>query len=107
MRFLVDAQLPPALSRWLISQGYEAAFVGSQLPGETPDADIAAFAARHGWVLISKDEDFLTRHPPIDYALVWIRLGNANNRVLIDWLSPRLPDIIAALDASERLVEVR
>jgi predicted nuclease of predicted toxin-antitoxin system len=28
MRFLVDAQLPPALARWLAAQGHEAAHVG-------------------------------------------------------------------------------
>lgn len=28
MRFLVDAQLPPALARWLAAQGHEAEHVG-------------------------------------------------------------------------------
>lgn len=28
MRFLVDAQLPPALARWLCANGHEAVHVG-------------------------------------------------------------------------------
>ena len=28
MRFLVDAQLPPALARWLAAQGHETAHIG-------------------------------------------------------------------------------
>ena len=84
-----------------------ADYVGSLLPGETPDAFIATYAAEHDWVLVTKDEDFLTRHPPIDYALIWLRLGNASNRALVAWLEPRWPRIVAALEAGERLVEVR
>lgn len=107
MRFLVDAQLPIALCRWLEAKGHEALYVGSVLPGDTPDREVAAYAARHDCVLVTKDEDFLTRHPPVDYALVWLRLGNASNRTLIEWLEPRWNGIVATLASEERLVEVR
>ena len=30
MRFVIDAQLPPALARWLAAQGHEAEHVGDQ-----------------------------------------------------------------------------
>lgn len=107
MRFLVDAQLPDKLCGWLEGQGYEAGYVGSLLPGEMPDRQIAAYAAEHGLVLISKDEDFVMRYPPVDYSLIWLRIGNASNRTLVAWLGPRFPRILAALEQGERLIEVR
>ncbi|MEH3047250.1 DUF5615 family PIN-like protein [Sphingomonas adhaesiva] len=107
MRFLVDAQLPPALCRWLETRGHDAYHVGTELPGATPDHAVAAYAVDHACILLTKDEDFLTRHPPGEYALVWLRIGNATNRSLLLWLEPRWAAIIAALDAGERLIEVR
>ncbi len=107
MRFLVDAQLPEMLCRWLEQQGHDADYVGTVLPGETPDRDVAAFAVEHRQILVSKDEDFVTRYPPIDYQLVWLRIGNASNRSLIAWLEPRFQRIVAELKSGERLVEVR
>ena len=94
MKFLVDAQLPPGLCRWLKARRHSALHVAGVMSGETPDHEVAGYAATHDLILISKDEDFLTRYPPIDYRLVWVRIGNATNRAL-------------ALDAGERLVEVR
>lgn len=38
MRFLVDAQLPPALARWIAAQGHEARHV----------ADLGMAGAPHG-----------------------------------------------------------
>lgn len=107
MHSLVDAQLPPALCRWLQTRGHEADHVATLMPGETPDAEIAAYATAAGRILVTKDEDFITRHPPGDYMLVWLRLGNATNRNLLDWLEPRWPQIVTLLAAGEPLVEVR
>lgn len=107
MRFLVDAQLPEALCRWLVERGHDAAYVGAMLPGETPDREVAAYAAAGGYILISKDEDFVTRHPPVDYQLLWLRIGNASNRALAAWLEPRFAGVIEKLALGERLVEVR
>ncbi len=107
MRFLVDAQLPPALCRWLEAAGHEARHVGTELPGATPDQAVAAYAVEHRCILITKDEDFLNRYPPGDYMLVWFRIGNATNRSLLAWLEPRWPAIVAGLQAGERLLEVR
>ena len=51
MRFLVDAQLPPVLCGWFEERGSEAEHVSRRLGGQTPDAEIAAYAA--GQALIS------------------------------------------------------
>jgi len=44
---------------------------------------------------------------PNRFALLWLRVGNASNRGLEEWLTPRWPMIDQALAAGERLVEVR
>lgn len=107
MRFLIDAQLPPALCEWFGEQGFEAEHVTQRLGGQTPDADIAACASAEGFVLVTKDDDFALRHPPESYQLVWLRCGNITNRALRGWLLARWAPLLAALNAGERLLEVR
>jgi predicted nuclease of predicted toxin-antitoxin system len=107
MRFLVDAQLPPALCGWFAERGFEAEHVTERLGGQTPDAEIAACAARETFILVTKDDDFALRFPPEDYQLVWLRCGNITNRALREWLEPRWTLVAAALKAGERLIEVR
>jgi hypothetical protein len=67
MRFLVDAQLPPVLCGWFEERGSEAEHVSRRLGGQTPDAEIAAYAAGQALVLVTKDDDFALTHPPADY----------------------------------------
>jgi predicted nuclease of predicted toxin-antitoxin system len=107
MKFLVDAQLPPGMCRWLEARGHDAVHVTDVLTGEAPDRGIVAYAASNDLVLITKDDDFLTRYPPVEYKLVWVRIGNATNRALAAWLEVRWDSVVAALEAGERLVEVR
>ena len=107
MRFLIDAQLPPALCGWFEEQGCAAEHVSAGLGGQTPDRLIAAYAAEGGWTLVTKDDDFRLRFPPVSYQLVWLRCGNITNRALRPWLEARWPAVKAKLDAGERLVEVR
>ena len=61
MRFVVDAQLPPALARWLASQGVEAEHVFDVGLAEAPDAVIWQQAMERVAVVVSKDEDFALR----------------------------------------------
>jgi len=67
MRFLVDAQLPPALARLLETRGHQAEHVPDIAPGNTPDSDLWDYAIEHAAVIVIKDEDFLLqtgRTPP-------------------------------------------
>ena len=108
MRFLVDAQLPPALARWLADQGHEAVHVLDLDLAAARDRDIWAHAGRVGAALITKDEDFaaLSTLDPTGPAVVWIRLGNTTNPALFAWFSPLLPNIEKALASGEKLIEV-
>jgi predicted nuclease of predicted toxin-antitoxin system len=58
MRFLIDAQLRPALCGWFEERGFEAEHVSQRLDGQTPDLDIAARAIAQALILVTKDDDF-------------------------------------------------
>ena len=78
MRFLVDAQLPPALARWLGVHGCAATAVRDVGLRESDDGSIRNFALEGDWVLITKDEDLVeraleSREGP---SIVWLRIGN-------------------------------
>lgn len=107
MKFLIDAQLPPALCGWLRERGHEAVHVFEIGMVAASDAEIAARAEADSAVLVSKDEDFVTLRLPDRFALLWLRCGNATNRALVGWLEARWAQIAALLQAGERFVEVR
>ena len=107
MRLLVDAQLPPALCDWLRERGYEAEHVTAALGGETPDRDIARHVEEHAMVLVTKDDDFRLRHPPVRSRLLWLRCGNIGNRGLRVWLADRWTAIEERLAQGETVIEVR
>jgi len=108
MRFLVDAQLPPALARWLLQQGHEAEHVFDRFPPGTTDMAIWHDALRRDAVIVTKDEDFQLRSLHVDQGpkIIWLRVGNTSNRALLEWFAPLWPRIVEALDRGERLVEV-
>lgn len=105
MNFLVDAQLPPGLCRWLVARGHAAVHV-TQRDDALTDAEIAEWAETEGLVLVSKDEDFLTIRLPHRFAFLWLRCGNATNRALREWLEARWERVEALLESGERLIEL-
>ena len=109
MKFLVDAQLPPALARWLCEAGHEAKAVREVGLREAEDDAIWRHALTTGAVIVTKDEDFPARLQQTTNApqVLWLRVGNTSNRALRSWLIPQLPRIIALLEQELRLVEVR
>lgn len=107
MKFLVDAQLPPALCGWLRERGHEAVHVFEIGMVAASDTDIAARAEADGAVLVSKDEDFVTLRLPDRFAFVWLRCGNATNRALQGWLEARWRQVERLLSNGEPFVEVR
>lgn len=108
MKFLIDAQLPPALARYLQAFGHDAEHVVDVGLREADDNAIWQFATSPAAVLLTKDEDFaqrrlLTADGP---AVIWLRVGNCTNRALLQWFAPMLPDIIERLQQGEMLIEV-
>ncbi len=108
MRFLIDAQLPPGLARWLTARGYPCDHANDLGIGPVADSRIEAEARRLGAVIWSKDMDFVERarlRPGLQ--VVWIRLGNTTNAALRERLAPHLETVAAALAAGETLIEIR
>lgn len=108
MRFLVDAQLPPALARMLVTRGLEAEHVHDVGLGRADDAAVWRYAVERQAVILTKDEDFasLITLQPDGPAIVWIRIGNTGRQALLQWFEPLLPAIVEALDRGEKLIEV-
>ena len=104
MKFLVDAQLPPALCGWLRARGHEAEHVGA---GAVADDEIARRVEASGAILISKDEDFARLRLPDRFALLWLRCGNVTNEALSRWLEARWDQVERWLAAEERFIELR
>lgn len=108
MRFLVDAQLPPALARWLVEQGHEASHVMDRGLGEASDSRVWEAATSLGSVIVTKDEDFPARRRTsvAGPAVVWIRIGNATRRETLRRFAVVFLDLVAALERGDTLVEI-
>jgi predicted nuclease of predicted toxin-antitoxin system len=109
MRFLVDAQLPPILARFLEEQGLEARAVREVGLRDASDKVIWDFAAHGGWIIVTKDEDFPERvlRSRAGPQVVWLRIGNSTKRELLAWFASLLADILRELAAGRRIVEAR
>ena len=109
MNFLVDAQLPPALARWIANQGHQATHIFDIGLQSADDPGIWERARSANAVIISKDEDFvdhwLLSSDPVQ--LVWIRKGNCSNRALFDWIEPLWQDAVKRLEQGEKFIELR
>jgi predicted nuclease of predicted toxin-antitoxin system len=86
MRFLVDAQLPRRLARWIQQQGYEATHT-LDLPraNRTSDTELKQLSLQQQMVVITKDSDFadnLLLHQNL-YKLVLVCTGNISNDALM------------------------
>lgn len=109
MNFLVDAQLPPGLTRWLADQGHSARHVHELNLANAEDSVIWNHALTIDAIIVAKDEDFADRtaRTASGPVIVWLRLGNSTNRTLFQWLEPRWPAITQLLNDGNRLIEVR
>lgn len=109
MRFLVDAQLPPALARWLGERGCSASAARDEGLRESDDGSICRYAISGDWIVVTKDEDLVERAlaSPGGPRVVWLRIGNSTNRELFGWLDPLWLQVAARLGEGQRIIEVR
>jgi predicted nuclease of predicted toxin-antitoxin system len=107
LRFLVDAQLPPALARRLQSLGHSAEHVADCGLLTAPDKDIRAHADRTGATIVTKDEDFAVHRVLHEGpTVVWVRIGNTRRAALLERFGAELAKIVAALERGETIVEL-
>lgn len=77
MRFLVDAQLPPALARALSAAGHLAEHVTDVGPGDAPDRELWRYATENDSLLVTKDADFADLVALDDKGPLWSGYGSA------------------------------
>lgn len=92
----------------LRAAGHEAFHVDELDLGAASDEMIWRHVCDGRATLITKDQDFVGRANARteEAAVIWIRLGNTTNRSLWELFEPLLPEIIDAIHAGERLIEV-
>ena len=104
MKWLVDAQLPRRLSRWLTRAGHDALHT-LELPegNRTSDAVLAALSAQETRVLISKDEDFVASFMMHGQPrkLLLITTGNIRNTELESLFAINLSALVSAFATND------
>jgi predicted nuclease of predicted toxin-antitoxin system len=108
VKFIVYAQLPIALTRFLRNRGHIATHVFDVGLAGADDSPIWDRAIAETEVIVTKDEPFpirriLTTAGP---QVVWLRIGNCSNRALISWFDSVWGDVETRLLAGDRLIEV-
>lgn len=101
MKFLIDAQLPRRLARWLSERGHDVHHT-EELSGRnrTPDSALLAHADNETRVLITKDADFqlsfeLGKGPP---KLLLVTTGNIHNDELLALFARHESQLLQVLD---------
>lgn len=104
MRFLVDAQLPVRLARFLSSAGHEALHTLDLPDGNrATDRWIAEVADDNNRVVVTKDRDFrdshlLARSPR---RLLVVATGNITNAALLSLFETHLATIVGAFSEAD------
>jgi predicted nuclease of predicted toxin-antitoxin system len=108
MRFFIDAQLPAVLARWLAANGHEAQHVSDVGMSAASDGVIWAYAVQHELIIVTKDEDFAQRRMLSSSGprVLWLRFRNSRKQELLLRFSALLPQVVAAFERGEVLVEV-
>lgn len=110
MTIWIDAQLSPALARWInrTFQDLEAKAINTIGLRDSTDDEIFHRARQQNVVVMSKDRDFLNLielygPPP---QIIWITCGNTSNDRLKQILLTSLHTTIDLLKEGEPLVEI-
>ncbi len=105
----VDAQLAPALARWVTDElGQPAQAVRDLGLREAKDSKIFQAAREAKAIVLTKDADFvelLDRLGPPP-QVIWITCGNTSNAAMRNLLHQHLPRALESLAKGEPLVEI-
>ena len=110
MKLWIDAQLSPALAKWITGKfaSIEAIAV-RDLGLRDAEDQVIFFSARNAdATVMTKDSDFLELQkrlgaPP---KIIWVTCGNTSKARLIEILSVNLRKAIELLEGGEILVEI-
>jgi predicted nuclease of predicted toxin-antitoxin system len=109
LRFIVDAQLPPALAEFLTSKGHDAVALREIGLRDADDLDIWERARLDAAIIVTKDEDFAQMVAANDEGprVLWVRTGNLLKRVLLARFENAWSELEQHLRSGARLVELR
>lgn len=104
MKFLVDAQLPARLARFLNGAGHDAVHT-AELPdgNRSTDVQIVEMADAEGRVVVTKDRDFRDGHllSGTPRRLLVVAAGNVTNTALLALFEVNLNAIVGALGEAD------
>lgn len=110
MKVWVDAQLSPAMARYLKDElGTDASALRDIGLRDAEDGEIFQAARSASAVVMTKDSDFvslLERFGPPP-QVVWVRCGNTSNANLRAVLLKTWAEAVRHLEAGEALVEIQ
>jgi predicted nuclease of predicted toxin-antitoxin system len=98
MRFLVDAQLPRRLADRLRREGFEVLHtLDLPLRNQTPDSSLSHLSVRDQYILVTKDEDFVSSFhlQRLPRKLLLVSTGNIKNAELETLFLASLAEIVA------------
>ncbi len=109
MTIWVDAQLSPALARWISEHvGLTAHSVRDLGLRDAKDAEIFHRARTPGIIVMTKDRDFVELvqrlgPPP---QILWLTCGNTTNEWLRQVLASALPQALQLFERGEPMIEI-
>ncbi|MBI2969087.1 MAG: DUF5615 family PIN-like protein [Bacteroidetes bacterium] len=86
MNFIVDAQLPKALSAYFLKRGFNSIHtLDMPLKNATPDENIISLASSENRVVVTKDSDFFDSYilKKMPAKLLLVTTGNIQNKDLL------------------------
>src|SRR5438105_108299 len=109
MKLIVDNQLSFQLAVFLRWKGHDCLHVSDIGLERASDEQIWSWAQAQARVVVSKDDDFvfLANRPESSGQLIWVRLGNCRTPALVAAFDRLHDSIVAAINAGQRIVEVR
>jgi predicted nuclease of predicted toxin-antitoxin system len=109
MKIWVNAQLPPAVAKWIQDEFLVEAIAVRDLGfREALDKDIFEAAREAAAIVMTKDSDFvdLVNSRGAPPQVLWLTCGNTSNERLREILGKTLPQALKLLESGEKIVEV-
>ena len=107
IKFIVDTQLPPILSKFLRNKGFDAIHTTDFTNGHLlQDDEIIQLSIQENRIIITKDSDFLDHFllkgtPP---KVMLVKLGNISNGELLAVFDANIALTVVAFEESAGLV---
>lgn len=80
LKFLLDENVKRKLYQFLKSNAFDVKLA----PGGSTDAGIARISKKEKRILVTNDEDFIYYSPDKVFAVIWLRIPQAETKTLID-----------------------